>query len=194
MEKAASIYINEISKLLLSTSVTDQFGDNQTLERGSQMVNGLINEVRTEKQKVIVIGNGGSAAIASHMQNDLCNAVGVKGIVFNEPPLLTALSNDYGYESAFDRLVNLWANAGDVLIAISSSGKSENILRAVRTALQKECKVITLSGFEPNNPLRQLGRVNFYIAASDYGLVEAAHSVLSHFLTDCSIPDMKEEK
>lgn len=142
---------------------------------------------QSEKRKLMVVGNGGSAAIASHMQNDLCKAVGLRAIVFNESPLLTAYANDHGYEVAFERMVQLWAESEDVLIAISSSGKSENILRAVRMALSKGCQVITFSGFQPNNPLRKMGDINFYVPAQTYGFVEVAHMALGHYLTDCAM-------
>ncbi len=137
--------------------------------------------------KAMVIGNGGSAAIASHLQNDLCNAVGIRALAFQEPPRLTAISNDRGYGGVFEEPVELWASDGDLLIAISSSGQSANILRAVKAAQARGCHIITLSGFSAHNPLRSLGNVNLYVASQEYGYVEAAHSVLAHFLTDCAM-------
>jgi D-sedoheptulose 7-phosphate isomerase len=134
--------------------------------------------------KVMVIGNGGSAAIASHMQNDVCKAVGVRSLVFNEQPLLTALANDDGYEAIFETPVRLWAEPGDVLVAISSSGRSENILRAVQAATERCCEVVTFSGFDENNPLRSMGSVNFHVASAVYGLVENVHGAITHFMTD----------
>ena len=118
------------------------------------------------------------------MQNDLCKAVGVRAMVFNEPPLLTALSNDHGYGCVFERPVELWATTDDVLLAISSSGQSENILRAVQADEARGCHVITLSGFRADNPLRQMGDVNFYVPSHVYGYVEVAHMALAHFLTN----------
>lgn len=145
---------------------------------------GLLLEAKRQGRKVMVIGNGGSAAIASHMQTDLCHSLGIRGLVFNEPPLLTALANDNGYEHAFQRLVDLWADAGDVLVAISSSGRSPNILHACATAQNRSVRVITFSGFGPDNPLRAQGQVNFYVPNTQYGPVESAHAVLVHHLTD----------
>ena len=75
----------------------------------------------------------------------------MRALTFYETPLLTAYSNDHGYECAFERLVKLWANKEDMLIAISSSGKSENILRAVQVSLERECWIVTLSGFQHDN-------------------------------------------
>ena len=134
--------------------------------------------------KVLVVGNGGSAAIASHVQNDLCKAGNLQALVFTEQPLLTAYTNDDGYESAYESMVNLWAGPNDVLIAISSSGSSENILRACRVISETGGRIITLSGFSADNPLRSMGDINFYVDADSYGMVETAHAALGHYLTD----------
>ena len=101
-------------------------------------------------------------------------------------PLLSALSNDLSYAEAFEVLVDLWAEEGDVLIAISSSGQSENIIRAADAGKKKGCSVITLSGFKSNNPLRNRGVINFYVPVEHYGFVELGHSILTHYLSDAA--------
>jgi len=111
----------------------------------------------------------------------------VPSLVFTEAPFLTALANDNGYIVAFEQQVDLWAKPGDLLIAISSSGRSENILRAAQAARGHGCGLITISGFQPENPLHFLGDLNFYVPIEDYGYVESAHSVLLHFFTDRAI-------
>ncbi len=186
MELKAFSYFQTLGELLAGTLATNRRHEELPLENALQQAVSLIlsDEALIEKRKIMIIGNGGSAAIASHVHNDLCKAVGLKAIVFDEPPLLTALSNDHGYEVAFERLVELWAEKGDLLIAISSSGNSDNILRAVRMAHHKECPVITFSGFKPENSLRKLGDLNFYVPAQSYGLVEVSHMALTHYLTD----------
>jgi len=153
----------------------------------------ILLAARERRRKVMIIGNGGSAAIASHMQTDLCHSLGIRGLVFNEPPLLTALANDHGYEHAFRRLVKLWADEGDVLVAISSSGKSPNILGACAEARERGLSLITFSGFGPDNPLRRLGDVNFYVASDRYGPVETGHAVLIHHLTDHLLAILRSE-
>ena len=192
VNQSATAYFRKVSELLLSTQVTDRRGTVLSLDEGISRAVEMILGIKSTSRKVMLIGNGGSAAIASHMQNDLCKAVGVRAIVFNEPPLLTALSNDHGYGCVFERPVELWANAGDLLLAISSSGQSENILRAVRASVVRGCQVITLSGFSADNPLRRIGHLNFYVPSQVYGYVEAAHSVLAHFLTDCAMTSVAE--
>lgn len=184
---AAAEHFRKLTAMLLETAVTDRAGVGLSLDEGIEKAAELIHAVGTAGRKIMLVGNGGSAAIVSHMQNDLCKAVGVRAIVFNEPPLLTALTNDHGYEVAFERPVALWADAGDLIIAVSSSGKSENILRAVQAAVTRGCGAVTFSGFRADNPLRCTGEVNFYVPAQTYGCVESAHSALTHFLTDCAM-------
>lgn len=184
MSDSAEKYFHRLSELLKDLRVTDGNGKAMSLDKGTMRAIEMLLSVRATSKKVMLIGNGGSAAIASHMQNDLCKTVGVRAIVFNEAPLLTALSNDHGYGCVFERSVQLWAKAGDLLVAISSSGQSENILRAVRSAKKRKCRVLTLSGFNPKNLLRLMGDLNFYVPSKEYGYVELVHSVLSHFLTD----------
>ena len=177
-------FIDDLRNLLAATRATDDAGGALGLDRASAMAVEMIGQARDGGGKIMVIGNGGSAAIAGHMQNDLQNSAGLKALVFQEPANLTALSNDHGYGSVFERPVARWAAPGDVLVAISSSGRSENILGAVRAARAAGCRVITLSGFAPDNPLGQLGQVNFHVASTSYGAVESAHAVLCHYLSD----------
>ncbi len=195
LHQTATTYFHNLFELLLGTQVTDRPGMALSLEEGiSRAVEMILQDgipFREDRpaalRKVMLIGNGGSAAIVSHMQNDLCKSVGVRAMVFNEPPLLTALANDHGYGYAFERLVELWADPGDLMLAMSSSGRSENILRAVWAALERRCQVMTFSGFRADNPLRKMGDLNFYVPAQAYGYVEVAHTALVHLLTDSAM-------
>lgn len=180
-----SEYFQTLSELLANIKVTGGKGISLSLDRGIEKAVAMIQKIKNGGKKIILIGNGGSSAIASHAQADLCNAAGVQALVFHETPLLTALSNDYGYAEVFDRSIKLWANPGDLVIAISSGGKSENILRGVQSALTNGVQVMTFSGFAETNPLRQKGHLNFYVGSNRYGHVETAHGALVHFLTDC---------
>ena len=105
------------------------------------------------------------------------------------PALLTCMANDYGYENVFAKPVEMFAEADDMLFAISSSGKSPNILNACESALAKNCDVVTFSGFSSDNPLRKLGRMNFYVPSTHYGFVELAHQVLIHCILDLFVRD-----
>ncbi|MGE5417976.1 MAG: SIS domain-containing protein [Acidobacteriota bacterium] len=135
-------------------------------------------------RKIIFIGNGGSAAIAEHSAIDYWKNGGIRAISFNDGPLLTCIGNDYGYEMVFEKPLRMFADADDVLVAISSSGKSPNILNAAKAAIEMGCNVITLSGFSSDNPLRELGDMNFYLPSDHYGLVELGHQIILHTILD----------
>jgi len=180
-------YCQTLSELLLSVQVIDYHQAVLAFDEAASQVVDMILSAKAASRKVMIIGNGGSASIASHIQSDLCKAVGVRAMVFNEIPLLTAFSNDHGYGCVFERPVDLWAESGDLLLAISSSGQSENILRAARSAEARRCQVVTFSGFRVDNPLRRMGRLNFYVPSQSYGFVELVHSVLMHFLADVAL-------
>lgn len=184
INKNTRSYFHKLSELLLSVKVTNRNGAAISLDKGTHKAVEMLLSVKSTFKKAMLIGNGGSAAIASHIQNDFCKVVGVRAIVFNDIPLLTALSNDYGYDCVFERLIELWADTNDLLFAISSSGRSENILRAVSIASVRKCQIITLSGFNAKNPLRCRGELNFYVPSQAYGHVELVHYALLHFLTD----------
>jgi len=144
----------------------------------------LILEQASNGGKLIFIGNGGSAAIASHMATDFWKNAGIKAMAFNDSSLITCVSNDHGYEYVFEKSIEMFGEPGDVLMAISSSGKSENILRGVNAAQKKGLRILTFSGFKSDNPLRREGDVNFYVPAEHYGYVEVIHHALCHCLID----------
>jgi D-sedoheptulose 7-phosphate isomerase len=138
-------------------------------------------------KKLMFVGNGGSAAVASHMAQDYSKSGGMRSLAFNDASALTAFGNDLGYENVFAKHVEIHGAAGDLLIAISSSGRSPNILNAVAAARQLGCGVVTLSGFEPDNPLRRLGDYNLYVPSSSYGFVEIAHLAVCHCILDTAM-------
>ncbi|GGY28010.1 SIS domain-containing protein [Paludibacterium paludis] len=143
-----------------------------------------LRAVRGDGGSVWIIGNGGSAAVASHIQNDLMNKDGIRSQVLHEPALLTCMSNDFGYDKAYARLVGHYARPGDMLIAISSSGRSPNILAAVAAARDHDVRIVTASGFDAANPLRAAGGISFWSPSHDYGEVELSHLFLLHYIAD----------
>jgi D-sedoheptulose 7-phosphate isomerase len=118
------------------------------------------------------------------MAIDFTKNGGMPAMCFNDGAALTCMGNDFGYEEVFAGQLRAHARKGDTLFAISSSGCSENILRAVAVARSRDCSVVTMSGFKPGNPLRALGDVNFYIGTCEYGLVEVAHTAMIHAVVD----------
>lgn len=145
--------------------------DLKMLEKASQM----IKEASARGGKVILAGNGASAAIASHVAVDLTKAAGVRAVNFNEADLITCLANDYGYEHWIEKALDFYADAKDVIILISSSGMSPNIVNAALKAKAMGTKVITLSGFREDNHLRKSGDINFWVNNSHYNVVETVH-------------------
>ena len=115
--------------------------------------------------------------MASHVSVDLTKAAGIRGINFNEADLLTCFANDYGYENWVARALEFYADPGDLVILISSSGKSANILNGAHQAKAMGLPLITVSGFLSDNPLRKLGELNIWVDSKDYNIVEMTHHV-----------------
>ena len=134
--------------------------------------------------KIILIGNGGSSAICNHLANDFNKNAGIKSLSFSDSASLTCLANDYGYENIYLKSLEYHSLSGDILFAISSSGQSENILKATRYANQNKLTTITFSGFNRTNPLRSLGDLNIFIDNDKYGFVELCHFNICHFILD----------
>lgn len=129
-------------------------------------------------KKAIIAGNGASAAIASHVSVDLTKNAGIRCVNFNEADLITCFANDFGYEHWVEKAVEFYGDEGDVFIAISSSGQSRNIINGCKAARDnKFSSVITFSGFNNDNPLRQLGDINLWVDSKAYNFVENIHQV-----------------
>ena len=149
----------------------------------------LLSETGERGGKVILAGNGGSAAMASHVAVDLTKAAGLRAVNFNEADLLTCLANDYGYEHWVERALEFYADPRDLVILISSGGKSSNIVNGALKAKQMHLPLITFSGFDRANPLRKLGDVNFWADSEAYNTVEMTHHVWLLALVDKLIAD-----
>jgi D-sedoheptulose 7-phosphate isomerase len=135
----------------------------------------LINDTNDRHGKVIIIGNGGSAAIASHLSIDLTKASKIRSVNFNESSLLTCFSNDYGYEHWAEKAIEFYADKYDLVILISSSGESKNIINCAIKAKSMGLHVITLSGFMSGNSLKKVGDINLWVDSDNYNIVEMTH-------------------
>jgi D-sedoheptulose 7-phosphate isomerase len=184
-------YHQNFIRLLGSISVTDEKGANRDMHDGIADACKIIMKQANNGGTVFFIGNGGSAAIASHMSTDFWKNGKMPSQAFNDSSLLTCISNDFGYEHVFEKPIEVFMKPGDVLVAISSSGCSENILRGVEAARKKGCAILTFSGFGEDNPLRAAGMVNFYVPSRVYGHVEVIHQYLCHWILD-SIMDARK--
>ena len=177
-------YYNHLSNRLCN--VTTSAHDGHALSQG-EAFNTVISWARkshADGRKLMFIGNGGSAGICSHMATDYSKNGNLRSLAFNDGSMLTCLGNDLGYENVFAKQIDLHAASGDLLIAISSSGKSQNILNGVTTARERGCRIVTLSGFDADNPLRRIGDVNFYLSSDQYGYVEIGHLTICHAILD----------
>lgn len=144
----------------------------------------ILRKTKLSKNKVIIFGNGGSAAIANHFSVDLTKTSKIRCVNFNESSLLTCFSNDYGYENWVMKTLEFHAKSGDTVILISSSGESKNMLNACKFALKKKLKIITFTGFKKNNKLSRLGHINFWVNSVKYNHIENTHQFLLLSLVD----------
>tara|TARA_B110000014_G_C20004380_1_gene520565 strand:- start:168 stop:728 length:561 start_codon:yes stop_codon:yes gene_type:complete len=137
----------------------------------------MLIHVKNNDKKVIIAGNGGSATMASHATVDFTKQGGIRTVNFNEYDLITCFANDYGYENWVSKALEFYADKGDLVILISSSGSSKNILNASKTAKSLNLGVVTFSGFMKDNPLKQTGDLNFWVDSKAYNVIENTHLI-----------------
>ena len=143
---------------------------------------------KKNRKKILIFGNGGSAAIASHFSVDLTKNAKIRCTNYNEPDLITCFSNDFGYERWVEMAIKYYGNKGDVLIVISSSGKSKNMINACIAARKKKfSKIITLTGHLVNNPVKKLGDINLWVNSKAYNYIENIHQFWLLSLVDLVI-------
>ena len=151
-------------------------------------VRNLLQEISNSNKKVLIFGNGGSAAIASHFSVDLTKNAKLRCVNFNEAGLITCFANDYGFEHWAEKAVDFYGDEGDMLIVISSSGQSQNMINAVKAARNGSFhSVVTLSGFLETNPLKELGDINLWADNKSYNFVENIHQIWLLAITDLVI-------
>ena len=143
----------------------------------------LLTAKRKDK-KVFIFGNGGSASIASHFSVDLTTNCNIKCHNFNEANLITCLSNDFGYKNWITKSLSYFAKKDDILILVSSSGKSNNMIEAFKFAKKNKLKIITFTGFNKNNRLNKMSQINIWIDSQNYNFIENAHQILLLLLVD----------
>jgi D-sedoheptulose 7-phosphate isomerase len=158
-------------------------------ERLLQLGEMLYRAYRNEKQ-VFTLGNGGSASTASHMAADLAkNTIGANMRRFrvlslnDNAAILTALANDLGYENVFREQLENLVRPGDLLIAISASGRSANVLKALRYAQDQCAQTACLLGFDGGDAV-SLSDVAIVVPSEHYGVIEDVHLVINHILVD----------
>jgi D-sedoheptulose 7-phosphate isomerase len=176
-------YVHDVEGLLCALQFSWQ-GEAVSCEEGFARWVDLTVRARHSGRTIYLVGNGASASMASHFAADLAKNGKLHTQVFSDLALITAISNDMGYESVFSEPLRRRARAGDVLVAISSSGSSPNILAAVRTARELEVTVVGLSAMGESNPLRAASDLSAYVDAKTYGEAETCHAAILHYWMD----------
>ena len=155
-------YLSRYNKSLFENDISDQM----------IKMKELLLELKNNGKKVIIAGNGGSAAMASHVSVDFTKQGGIRTVNFNEADLITCFSNDYGYEHWVAKAIECYGDEGDLVILISSSGSSKNMVNAAQTTKNLGMSVITFTGFKTDNPLKQEGELNFWLDSKAYNVFE----------------------
>lgn len=177
-------YFDLLSELGRKTQASDTSGKALPLDEAIGRIRALARVTHAAGHTLYFIGNGGSAGIASHLAIDYSKNGNLRSLALNDGAQLTCLANDLGYENVFSHPLTLHGRSGDLLLAISSSGRSANILKACEAAKAKGMAVVTLSGFDGTNPLKRLGDINLHVASHQYGFVEILHLALLHAVLD----------
>jgi D-sedoheptulose 7-phosphate isomerase len=184
MEYLLEKRINHFTDIAVGTIISDTENFEFLLEDGLVKIYNLLVDIQNENRKLYIIGNGGSAAISSHAAIDFMNVAKISTYTLHDSATLTCMANDYGYENAFSKVLDITIKKEDLLIVVSSSGESKNMINAVETAKKIGAIVMTLSGFDPKNTLRTLGDINIWSNSKDYGMVEMTHQFILHNLSD----------
>ena len=144
----------------------------------------LIANTKKNKNKIYIVGNGGSSSIASHVSVDFTKVAKINCSTFNNANLITCFANDYKYENWVVEAIKAYSLEQDLFILISSSGTSKNIVNAAQYCKQKKINLITLSGFKKNNPLSQSGNINFHVESEEYNYIEMTHHIILLSIVD----------
>lgn len=177
-------YLDTIAKGLHALEVTTRAGDRLSPADGMARWVAMTLDVDQRDAQLFLIGNGGSAGMASHMATDACKNGRLRALALNDATMLTATGNDFDYTQVFSLPLERLARRGDLLVTISSSGNSPNVLTALETASRIGMGTVTLSARAAENRSRAAGDLNFYVPLSRYGWAESAHQIVLHYWFD----------
>lgn len=194
MDNYYKTYCKAHDQALAKLEITLIDGEKITHDRGFDALCNLSAELSENGSQKYFVGNGASAAFANHMALDWSKNGGVPSHTFASSSILTAIGNDLGFDETFSVPLGYYSRNGDLLVTISSSGNSINIIRSIEVAREKGMNVVTFSGLKPDNQSRKMGDLNFYIPAKTYGIVECAHQVLLHIWLDQYMGVMEWER
>lgn len=177
-------YISELVQTLEHTMIYVKNNAEPDYETGIRTLVECFTKHKVSGAQIYFIGNGGSSAIASHMTADFMKNGGMKTYSLYDNAVTTCMGNDYGYEYIFSRPLEFLAREGDLLVAVSSSGNSANIVNAIETAKKKGAFVVTFTGFSPENRAKQMGDINVHVPCGKYGIVESIHNLILQQVVD----------
>jgi D-sedoheptulose 7-phosphate isomerase len=176
--------ISSLYNLIESLSILDSQGNFLDPDEAFSQLTKLTFQVNSEGGTIYFLGNGASASMASHFAADMAKTGGIRTMVFTDLSLLTAVANDVSYEDVYAEPLKWYMKSKDMVVAISSSGNSPNIVRAVQQAKEFGGTVITVSAMKEDNAIRKFGDLNFYVPAKTYGFAETAHAAILHYWMD----------
>ncbi|GFI46390.1 phosphoheptose isomerase [Lachnospiraceae bacterium] len=184
-ENKEKLYIDELVDKLYCVEVSGKASEKcRTYEKAIQLLLNVFLRHKERESQLFFLGNGGSCAIASHMTADFMKNGGMNTYSLYDNAVTTCMGNDYGYEYIFSRPMEFLVKEGDLVVAISSSGNSRNIINGIATAGKKNAEIITFTGFSPDNKARQMGDVNLYVPCGKYGIVESIHNLILQQIVD----------
>ncbi len=159
-------------------------GNKITLDEGINELKADLHSIKKKGSRVYMVGNGASATIASHMAIDFWKNLKIKSQLLHDFASLTAVSNDIAYGDVYSEPLSLYLEKSDLLLTISSSGNSTNLVKAVEIARSMGIKTIAFTGMQKDNKINKLVSLSFYSPADTYGIVESSHAFFLHYIID----------
>ncbi len=159
------------------TDFSNLIKPNQNIINKLIKVRNIFLKTSKKNGKILIFGNGGSSAIASHVSVDLTKNAKIRTVNFNEADLITCFSNDYGYEKWVEKAVEFYADKNDTLVLISSSGKSKNMINACKAAKKRKINAISFTGHSYNNPLSKMSDLSLWVESKAYNFIENTHQI-----------------
>ena len=174
-------YFNDVSKL--SIKLYD------TYKNDIVKISKLFKKTSENKKKIIFLGNGGSASICSHVSVDLTKNSKIRSINFNEPDLITCFSNDYGHENWMKEAIRNYYDKGDLVVMISVSGNSLNLVNAAKFCKKNKIRIITITGSKFGNNLNKINKngISLWINSQSYNQVEIGFNIILLAIVDLII-------
>ncbi len=184
----------QLNMILEELSVWDRSQKELGAEMGFKRWKNWTLKIRSKTRTIFFVGNGASASMASHFAADMAKNGGIHTRVFTDAALLTAVGNDISYEEIFAEPLRWYCKKGDMLVAVSSSGRSPNVVTAIEAVRSLGGTVVTLSAMGADNPMRNMGNMNIFVPAKTYGLAETAHATVLHYWMDLIQQTISESK